>query len=93
MVVMPHDEICPVSEQLLFSLYKAVKRGLSVAASDVPSERRSSVALFCYRPSHLEEAALAVAATCNEEDLLEAGGLLGHTLFLKSRKVVSPPLA
>ena len=30
MVVMPHDEICPISEQLLFSLYEAAKGGLPV---------------------------------------------------------------
>src|SRR5262245_50369083 len=91
MIVTSHDEICPISEQLLFSLYDAVKRGLPVPVSDVPSERRSSVALFCYRRSHLERAALAVAATCDEDDLVDAGGPLGRTLFLKSRDVASSP--
>src|SRR6476659_8524459 len=85
MIVTTYDEICPISEQLLFSLYDAAKRGLPVPVSDVPKDRRSSVALFCYRRSHLENAALAVAATCDEEDLVDAGGLLGRTLFLKSR--------
>jgi hypothetical protein len=59
-------------------LYDAAKRGLRVPVSDVPPERRSSVALFCYRGSHLEKAVLAVAATCDEEDLVEAGGPLGQ---------------
>ena len=57
--------------------------------AEVPPERRSSVALFCYRRSHLEGAALAVAATCDEEDLVHTGGPLGRTLFLKSRNVSS----
>jgi hypothetical protein len=91
MIVTSYDEICPISEKLLFSLYDAVKRGLPVPVSDVPPERRSSVALFCYRRSHLEEAALAVAATCEEEDLVEAGAHLGRTLFLKSRNASSAP--
>jgi hypothetical protein len=78
MSYLPQEEICPISEQLLFSLYDAAKRGLPVPVGEVPPERRSSVALFCYRRSHLEEAALAVAATCN-----------GRTLFLKSRNVSS----
>jgi hypothetical protein len=69
----------------------AVKRGLPVPVSDVPSERRTSVALFCYRRSHLEGAALAVAATFVEDDLVHAGGPLGRTLFLKSRNVASSP--
>ena len=55
-----------------------------------PPERRSSVALFCYRRSHLEGAALAVAATCDEEDLVDIGGPLGRTLFLKSRNLATP---
>jgi hypothetical protein len=57
----------------------------------VPKERRSSVALFCYRRSHLEQAGLAVAAACDEEDLVDAGGLLGRTLFLKSRDFMCAP--
>jgi hypothetical protein len=80
------EEACPISEQLLFALYEATKRGLPVPVSEVPPERRLSVALFCYRRSHLENAALAVAATCDEEDLAYVGGPLGRTLFAKSRK-------
>jgi hypothetical protein len=90
MAYLPQEEICPISEQLLFSLYDAVKRGLPVPVAEVPLESRSSVALFCYRRSHLEGAALAVAATCDEEDLIDIGGPLGRTLFLKSRNVPSP---
>jgi hypothetical protein len=90
MAYLPQEEICPISEHLLFSLYDAAKRGLPVPVVEVPPERRSSVALFCYRRSHLEGAALAVAATCDEEDLVDVGGPLGRTLFLKSRNVSSP---
>ena len=90
MSYLPQEEICPISEQLLFSLYDAAKRGLPVPVGEVPPERRSSVALFCYRRSHLEEAALAVAATCDEEDLVGIGGPLGRTLFLRSRRIPSP---
>jgi hypothetical protein len=83
MTYIPQEEICPISEQLLFSLYDAAKRGLPVPVGEVPPERRSSVALFCYRRSHLEGAALAVAAMCDEEDLVDIGGPLGRTLFLR----------
>jgi hypothetical protein len=90
MPYLPQEEVRPISEQLLFSLYDAAKRGLPVPVAEVPPERRSSVALFCYRRSHLENAALAVAATCDEEDLVDIGGPLGRTLFLKSRNVPTP---
>jgi hypothetical protein len=89
MTYIPQEEISPISE-LLFSLYDAAKRGLPVPVGEVPPERRSSVALFCYRRSHLEGAALAVAATCDEEDLVDIGGPLGRTLFLKSRNFATP---
>src|SRR6516162_4416957 len=89
MAYFAQEETCPISEQLLFALYDAAKRGLPVPVSEVPPERRSSVALFCYRRSHLEGAALAVAATCDEEDLVDIGGPLGRTLFLKSRNLSS----
>ena len=90
MAYLLQEEVCPISEQLLFSLYDAAKRGLPVPVADVPPERRPSVALFCYRRSHLEGAALAVAAMCEEEDLTDVGGPLGRTLFLKSRNMPSP---
>jgi hypothetical protein len=90
MPYLPQEEVCPISEQLLFSLYDAAKRGLPVPVAQVPLERRSSVALFCYRRSHLEGAAMAVAATCGEEDLVDIGGPLGRNLFLKSRNVPAP---
>jgi hypothetical protein len=76
MVAVLHDEICPISEQLLFSLYDAAKRGLPVPVSDVPKERRSSVALFCYRQGHLEQAGLAVAATWTRKISLKSEDLL-----------------
>ena len=90
MSYIPQEEICPISEQLLFSLYDAARRGLPVPVGEVPPERRSSVALFCYRRSHLEGAALAVAATCDEGDLVDIGGPLGRTLFLSTRNFASP---
>ena len=89
MAYLLQEEVCPISEQLLFSLYDAAKRGLPVPVADVPPERRPSVALYCYRRSHLEGAALAVAAMCEEEDLTDVGGPLGRTLFLKSRNMPS----
>jgi hypothetical protein len=90
MAYLLQEEVCPISEQLLFTLYDAAKRGLPVPVEKVPADRRASVALFCFRRSHLEGAALAVAATCDEDDLTDVGGHLGRTLFVKSRNMPSP---
>jgi hypothetical protein len=57
MPFLPHEEVCPIGEQLLFTLYDAAKRGLLPPVSDVPPGSRSSVAIFCHRRSHLEKQA------------------------------------
>jgi hypothetical protein len=44
------------------------------------------LALFCYRRSHLYSLALAVAATCSEQELVEFGGRVGSTLYALSRE-------
>jgi hypothetical protein len=43
------------------------------------------LALFCYRRAHLHSMSVAIAATCNERDLTEQGGIVGSTLFAISR--------
>jgi hypothetical protein len=39
MPYLPQEEVCPISEQLLFSLYDAAKRGLPVPVAEVPPEK------------------------------------------------------
>jgi hypothetical protein len=66
---------------------------LRSAAYFLPSQmcRREAARRLQYsaRRSHLEKAGLAVAAICNEEELVAAGGLLGRSLFVKSRNTGS----
>ena len=44
------------------------------------------LALFCYRRSHLQPLALAIASTCEERDLVHWGAALGSALYMMSRK-------
>jgi hypothetical protein len=85
------DDGCPIPERMLFQIYDASKRGHPIPQFDLPAETKSMLALFCYRRSHLESAGLAIAATCEEPDLLSAGGALGAVLFARSRKYHPPP--
>src|SRR5690242_13425735 len=89
-IAIPGED-CPISEQLLFQIYDASKRHQPMPTLDVSAETRSMLALFCYRRSHLETAGLAIAATCEEPDLLVAGGALGAALFARSRNYHPPP--
>jgi hypothetical protein len=80
------DEICPVREELLGELYSASRLGLPVLVATVPPNTRAMLALFCYRRSHLYELGLVIAASCNEDDLVQCGARLGEALFAKSRE-------
>jgi hypothetical protein len=79
---------------LLGELYWASKLGLPVLVATVPADTRAMLALFCYRRSHLHELGLAIAASCDENDLVRWGAKLGEFLFAKSREAPQPtPIA
>jgi hypothetical protein len=91
---MPDDDVCPVGDELLGELYSASKLGLPDLVATVPPRIRAMLALFCYHRSHLHSMGLAVAATCDEDDLVQVGGRVGANLFLRSREAPQPqPLA
>src|ERR1700720_4090592 len=90
----PDDDVCPVRDELLGELYSASKLGLPALVATVPPTVRAMLALFCYHRSHLHSMGLAIAASCEEDDLVRLGGRVGATLFARSREVPQPqPLA
>jgi hypothetical protein len=91
---MPDDDVCPVRDELLGELYGASKPGLPALVATVPPTVRAMLALFCYHRSHLHSLGLAIAASCEEDDLVRHGGRVGATLFTRSREAPQPqPLA
>jgi hypothetical protein len=91
---MPDDDVCPVHDELLGELYGASKLGLPALVATVPLTVRAMLALFCYHRSHLHSLGLAIAASCDEDDLVRVGGRVGATLFTRSREAPQPqPLA
>jgi len=90
----PDDDACPVGDELLGELYSASKLGLPDLLATVPPPVRAMLALFCYHRSHLHSLGLAIAASCEEDDLVREGGRVGATLFARSREaqpLASPP--
>jgi hypothetical protein len=83
------DDVCPVHDELLGELYRA--NGLFVPGfvSTLKPDIRALLALFCYRRSHLHSMGLAIAASCDEDTLVQAGGSVGAFLFTSSRQVSS----
>ena len=82
----PDDDVCPVCDDVFAELYRANKLGLPALVATVSPDIRAMLALFCYRRSHLYEIGLAIAASCDEEDLVESGGRIGAALFARSRE-------
>ena len=80
------DDVCPVPESIFGQLYRAHPRGLCELAESIPAQTRAMLALFCYRRAHLQPLSLAIASTCDEMDLVQAGGRVGTVLFDLSRQ-------
>jgi hypothetical protein len=80
------EEICPVSDDLLGVLYRSDKHGLAELVATVAPDIRALLALFCYPRSHLHMLGLAIAATCEEDDLVRSGGRVGGVLYARSRE-------
>jgi hypothetical protein len=87
------DEPCPVTDQTLGEMYRASAHGLNELIATVPPMARTLLAVYCYRRAHLASIGLAIAATCEEDDLTAVGGHVGATLFERSREAPLPSLA
>jgi hypothetical protein len=71
---MFEDEACPVPVDVLGEMYRANPHGLNELILSVPPVVRGMLAMYCYRRAHLASIALAIAATCEEDDLTRHGG-------------------
>ena len=88
---MFEEEICPVPEAMLGDMYRANSHGLNELISTVPASVRGMLAMYCYRRAHLSSIGLAIAASCDEDDLTRDGGYAGAVLFAKSREAPEAP--
>jgi len=84
------NDACPVREELLGQMYRANEHGLAQLVETVSGEVRAMLALFCYRRAHLQSLALTVAASCDERDLIRAGGRAGSVLYALAREERAP---
>src|SRR5271170_7062925 len=86
------EEACPVSDELLGTLYRSSPHGLSELVTSVGSETRAILALYCYRRAHLQDIGLAIAAACLEADLVWLGPA-GAVLLSRSRAAPQKSIA
>jgi len=89
MPTIPQEEVCPVPESLLGDLYRASPEGLHALVESVPAQVRGMLAVYCSRRTHLATLGLAIASTCERNELIKSGGEFGAVLFAQSRQ--APP--
>ena len=80
------DELCPVPDEMLGEMYGASAHGLNELITTVSPTVRVLHAMYCYRRAHLTSIGLAIAATCEKDDLTSLGGNAGAALFEQSRE-------
>ena len=83
------DEPCPVPDEILGKMYRASAHGLNELIATVSPTARVLLAVYCYRRAHLASIGLAIAATCDKDNLADWGGNAGAVLFERSRE--TPP--
>ena len=80
------DDVCPVRDELLGELCRANDLFVPGFVYSLAPDIRASLALFCYRRAHLHSMGLAIAASCDEDSLVWAGGSVGAFVFACSRQ-------
>jgi hypothetical protein len=91
--VLLEDEPCPVADQMLGEMYRASAHGLNELIATVSPTSRALLAVYCYRRAHLAAIGLAIAATCEKDDLASLGENAGSMLFERSREAPRSSLA
>ena len=81
--MITENDGCPVAEELIGRLYTLPIAEIDGIISRLPPGSRGSLATFCYGRAHLRDIGLAIAATCDLETLIDAGGRAGHE-FVRS---------
>jgi hypothetical protein len=84
------DDDQGVPDDLIGRLYRASESSVFDLLPELSLQDRAYLAMFCYRKSHLHRIGLAIAATCDENVLVQTWGTaLGQTLYAQSRE--APP--
>jgi hypothetical protein len=81
-----------VPDDLIGRLYRATESTVFDLLPSLSLQERAYLAMFCYRKSHLHRIGLAIAATCDENVLVQTWGTaLGQTLYAQSREAPPAP--
>jgi hypothetical protein len=81
-----------ISEELIGRLHRATEESVLELVVNLRANQRASLAMHCYRKSHLHQTGLTIASTCDLSSLVEeCGPILGEAIFAQSRKRFAEP--
>jgi hypothetical protein len=83
-----------VPDELVGRLYRAGETAVHELTGTFSPRERANLAAFCYRKTHLHRIGLAIAATCDQDTLMQVlGTALGTVMFGQSRERPEPARA
>jgi hypothetical protein len=91
-VASPRPQPQSSFEEIIGRLYASGTTNAAEILASASDAQKARLALFCYERAHMRAIGLAVAATCDEAALIEAGGKLGEAIYAQARqgKVEAP---
>jgi hypothetical protein len=88
---VPDDDIY-ISEELIARLHGATEDSVLEVVAAFQANQRASLAMHCYRKSHLRETGLTIASTCDLSTLVRVCGTLrGQKIFAQARAHTEKP--
>jgi hypothetical protein len=88
---VPDDDIY-ISEELIARLHSATEDTVLEVVAAFQANQRASLAMHCYRKSHLREIGLTIASTCDLSTLVHVCGTLrGQMIFAQARAHTEKP--
>jgi hypothetical protein len=81
-----------ISDELIGRLHRATEDSVLEVIANLRANQRANLAMHCYRKSHLHQAGLTIASTCDLSSLVEeCGPIIGKAIFAQSRKCSEEP--
>ena len=81
-----------ISEELIGRLHRATEDSVLQLVANLRANQRASLAMHCYRKSHLRRTGLTIASTCDLISLVRVcGPIRGEAIFAQSRKRSEEP--
>lgn len=87
------DVDCPVSLEVLGSVYRADEFDLPFILADIPAPTRAKLAAYLYGKSHMHQLGLKVARACERDDLVRAAGEIGGVIHGQAHLKAPKPAA